>query len=71
MTTFCHCGKPLHYTDKEIENHITNLVEKKGRFIAITNIETMKRYLVDRHFIALHGIYGKDLDKYGFKELKN
>lgn len=66
----CHCGKPLHYNDKEVEEHIKKMVSDLGRFVDITITDTMKTYKVDRHYIALHGIMGKDLEKIGFEEVK-
>lgn len=66
----CHCGKPLHYTDKEVEEKMKSMVKDKGRYIAVTNYDTMKMYKVDRHYIALHGITGDDLHKLGFQEIK-
>jgi hypothetical protein len=69
MNENCSCGQPLHYIDKNVENHMNKLIKEKGRFIAVTNSENMKTYKVDRHYIALHGIMGKDLDKYGFEEI--
>lgn len=71
MIDYCPCGKPLHYNDKNVENNVNKMVKEKGRFIAVTNTENMKTYKVDRHYIALHGLMGKDLDKYGFEEIEN
>jgi hypothetical protein len=31
----CHCGRPLHYTDPEIERKVTALIEKLGENILI------------------------------------
>lgn len=71
MNDNCPCGQQLHYINKDVEEHMNKLVKEKGRFIAVTNSENMKTYKVDRHYIALHGIMGKDLDKYGFEEINN
>lgn len=69
MTELCHCGQPLHYTCKTTEKRVKTLIEGKGRYVAVTNIETMKTYKIDRHYIALHGIKGELLDTYGFEEV--
>jgi hypothetical protein len=66
----CHCGKPLHYSDKEIESYMNKIVQEKGRYIDITSYYGNKTYKVDRHYIALHGIMGNFLDKLGFEEIK-
>lgn len=66
----CHCGEPLHYGDKKVENHMINLVQQKGRFIAVSSIMTGKVYKVDRHYIALHGLEGINLAESGFEEIK-
>jgi len=66
-TTRCHCGRPLHYTDPALQAQLEELVDKLG-----PNVETIymgRTYLVPRHYIALHGIKGKDLPALGFKEL--
>jgi len=70
MKDLCHCGQPLHYTCKTTEELIKRIIHEKGRYIAITSMETMKKYKVDRHYIALHGIKGDLLDQYGFEEIK-
>jgi hypothetical protein len=62
----CHCGQPLHYTDKELEAQVRHIVERFGEYIPI-QVED-HTYLVQRHFIALHGIKGKDISKLGFRE---
>ena len=71
MSELCHCGRPLHYSDKQVEAYIRCLVKEKGRYVAITLTDTMKTYKVDRHYIELHGVAGKDLESLGFEEMKN
>ena len=66
----CHCGQPLHYTCKTTEKRVKTLIDSKGRYIAVTSIENMKTYKVDRHYIALHGLKGSELHTSGFEEIK-
>jgi hypothetical protein len=65
---YCHCGEPLHYTDKELERQLTELSAQLGDYARIINKDDRKTYLVQRHYIALHGIKGKDIASLGFKE---
>lgn len=68
----CHCGQPLHYSSKAkaIENYINDMCAKHGDYIDVTSMATGKTYKVQRHYIALHGIKGYELDNYGFEEVK-
>lgn len=61
----CHCGKPLHYSDETVKKHICDLIKELGTHVQI--VCEGKTYRVPRHYIALHGINGKDLDKLGFE----
>jgi hypothetical protein len=69
MVTYCHCGKPLHYTDRTIELMVTELVRQLGEHIKIT--VDGRTWLVQRHYIALHGIKGSELPHLGFQEVTN
>lgn len=64
----CHCGKLLHYWCDETEKEMANLVNLMGRYVNVT--VGNKTYKVDRHYIALHGIKGAEMDSYGFEEIK-
>ena len=64
----CWCGQPLHYDDKEFEKQVSEVVERFGEYITVEHGE--KKYLVQRHYIALHGIKGKDISKLGFREVQ-
>lgn len=64
--THCHCGRPLHYTDPKIEAQLREITEQLGEFIPVT--VGGRTFQVQRHYIALHGIKGKDLASLGFKE---
>lgn len=65
----CHCGLPLHYTDKKLEATMLELTAQLGEYLPVT--VDGKTYNVQRHYIALHGIKGKDLAQLGFKEIIN
>lgn len=69
MTTpdLCHCGQPLHYTDKKIERYMKKLVAQKGQFIHIQ--VSGRSWNVQRHYLALHGIKGYELPSLGFEEI--
>lgn len=56
----CACGLSLHYSDPEIERYMTWLTETKGEFQKIT-IPPYGSWMVQRHYIALHGISGPEL----------
>lgn len=71
MSELCHCGKPLHYVSKAVEDAISKIIEAKGsRFVNITQIETGRTFKVDSHYVALHGVQGNLLHTYGFEEIK-
>lgn len=71
MAEMCCCGLPLHYTDPGVENSVNYVVARQGPFVRVTvNRHT---YLVPRHYIALHGLVGKNLDRlaarYGWEQV--
>ena len=66
MVKLCACGKPLHYKNKVTERMVQMLVDELGEYIAVT--VDGKTFSVQRHYIALHGIKDKDLDKLGFSD---
>lgn len=63
----CHCGLDLHYTDPKLQEQVQEIVDKLGPFIEV--IVDGRKWRVQRHYIALHGIKGKDVSKLGFTEL--
>lgn len=67
--THCFCGKPLHYNDPELRKTLDQLTADLGEYINVKNISDGKEYKVQRHYIALHGIKGKDLATLGFEEV--
>ncbi|HZT29439.1 MAG TPA: hypothetical protein VFA33_06130 [Bryobacteraceae bacterium] len=63
----CHCGRPLHYTDPVIERMVRALIAQLGEYTRVT-VEG-RSWMVQRHYIALHGIKGADLPFLGFEEV--
>jgi len=64
----CHCGKPLHYTDNRVKSFIQRMIKDCGEYIVVTLMGGTS-YRVPRHYIALHGIRGSDLDRLGFEKI--
>jgi hypothetical protein len=68
----CACGKPLHYTDPTVRKVMDQLVKNLGPTIRVTIVDPKtkepKTYLVQRHFIALHGLNGWEVAGLGFPE---
>lgn len=62
----CACGLPLHYTDPNMETITRELVARLGEFIPITC--NGRTWLVQRHYIALHGVKARELHGLGFEE---
>ena len=65
----CHCGRPLHYTDPVIERMIAALVEQLGEYAPV--MVAGRTWLVQRHYIALHGLRAAELPNLGFDEITN
>ena len=65
----CHCGRPLHYTDPVIERMVRALIRQLGEYIKVT--VNGRTWLVQRHYIALHGIKESELPELGFQEITN
>lgn len=57
----CACGLPLHYTDPSVEEMVSKQVAELGEYIPVT-VGT-ERYMVQRHYIALHGLNAPDLPR--------
>lgn len=68
-TDKCHCGEALHYTNSALQKQVQEIVDKFGPYIDVT--VAGRTFRVQRHFIALHGIKGKDLSTLGFTEVSN
>lgn len=63
----CACGRKLHYSNKELENSIRAFIAELGPEVKV--IVDGRAWLVQRHYIALHGIKACDLPSLGFKEV--
>ncbi len=64
----CHCGRPLHYTDPDLQEFVRRMIEAQGEFIPV---QVGKRWFnVQRHYLALHGLRGVDVARLGFEEIK-
>jgi len=65
---FCHCGKPLHYRNAEIERIAKMFVMEFGEYIPVT-IPNKGTWKVQRHYIALHGLKASEVPDLGFEKL--
>jgi hypothetical protein len=63
----CHCGRPLHYTNPKLQELTQKFVEELGEYIPVH--WNGRVFLVQRHFIALHGIKAQELPNLGFQEV--
>jgi hypothetical protein len=63
----CHCGRPLHYIDPKIQEMVQRYVNELGEFMPVT--VGHRTWMVQRHFVALHGLKAKDLPFLGFQEV--
>jgi hypothetical protein len=64
----CHCGEPLHYTDPRTEEYVRRMVAVQGPTVKV--VVENRAFMVPRHYIALHGLSGKDVADLGFEEVK-
>ena len=63
----CHCGRPLHYTDRVVERMVRTLIEQTGEYVPVA--VGGRTWLVQRHYIALHGLKAQELPDLGFLEI--
>jgi hypothetical protein len=63
----CHCGRPLHYRRVEDWEAVQRLVDTLGPTIRVT--VDGRTWLVPRHYIALHGLRGDQVERLGFTEI--
>jgi hypothetical protein len=61
----CPCGQPLHYSDPHLEEMISEMVVNLGEHTTVNCAG--RRYKVSRHYIALHGIKGPELEELAAK----
>jgi hypothetical protein len=66
--TTCHCGRPLHYTDPDLQQKVQTFVDELGEYIPVTT--GGRTWLVQRHYIALHGFKASELPDLGFTEVR-
>lgn len=57
----CACGKPLHYSDPKIQAWMEDLVADLGEYVKIRRLDGGRAWMVQRHYIALHGVRAQDL----------
>lgn len=55
----CACGLPLHYTSPEIQAQVQKQVDELGEWMPVQ--VGHERYMVQRHYIALHGLKGNQV----------
>lgn len=71
MTRDCPCGRPLHYSSRTVELVMQGLVDEHGADVRIHY--GARIYSVPRHYIALHGLAGRELpelaERYGWKTI--
>jgi hypothetical protein len=67
----CACGEPLHYGDSRGSRVMRRAVEKLARALGENIVVTVgtRRWLVQRHYIALHGLSAQELPSLGFPEI--
>jgi hypothetical protein len=66
----CACGLPLHYSSPEVRAQVERMIEFAGGnplvIVTVTSKRPgvkMRHFLVQRHYIALHGLKTQDLLK--------
>ena len=63
----CACGKPLHYLEPMLREIVQSQVDQLGENIRV-RLGT-RVWLVPRHFIALHGIRARELERLRFPQV--
>lgn len=67
----CGCGRPLHYTDPQVERMMRRQVARKGPNILVEVEGDNYGIWVPRHYIALHGLKAQELvflaSQYGWR----
>jgi hypothetical protein len=63
----CACGRPLHYSDPELQRKVEEIVKRQGEAIKITIGH--RSWMVQRHYIALHGLSFVDVQYLNFPEV--
>jgi len=60
----CACGRPLHYSNPTAQALVQHLIDRRGPDVVVRTPQGA--WLVQRHYIALHGLKGADLSALGF-----
>jgi len=55
----CACGRPLHYNSSYVQDMVTRLAQRLGETVIVS--VGGRRYKVQRHYLALHGLKAKEL----------
>lgn len=63
----CHCGRPLHYVNPLVERFAREMVRRHGEYVPVT--VAGRTWLVQRHYLALHGFIAAELPMLGFREV--
>ncbi len=69
VKTGCQCGRPLHYSCPDVKKWVDKMINHLGEYITVESIVTRKKYKVQRHYIALHGLKHEELDRMGFEQV--
>jgi hypothetical protein len=64
---FCACGQLLHYDDTSREAQVQTLSDQLGDDIRVT--VAGRSWMVQRHYIALHGLKAAEISRLGFPEV--
>jgi len=63
----CHCGKPLHYSNPRTQLAVQSMIDSLGPYVRIRVMD--RAWMVQRHYLALHGINAAELPSLGFQEV--
>lgn len=68
----CHCGLPLHYASPESQAMAERVIATAGGHQYIPVTVSGRTWLVQRHYVMLHGLKAQDLlaTGLGFEEIK-
>lgn len=64
----CHCGRALHYSSDDLREAVESLITRFGTRTEV--YQGGRCWLVQRHYIALHGLKAAELPTLGFEEIR-
>lgn len=64
---FCACGLYLHYSAPAIRLAVEEIIKLRGTHLRVTT--PGGTFLVQRHYIALHGLRAEELPTLGFERV--